>query len=143
MRRAIAICLFALTGCAVESSSSETLAPLPTMDLNETAPNTVKIIPPEVVQQSTTTLAPDAFAIGAYLGFVRDQNVSAEKFPDESVVGWSETWCDFMIRGMGKINLFNWINEMAGDNEEAYAWLVSAEASAYFICPDQAYRWIP
>jgi hypothetical protein len=143
MRHAIAVCLLALTGCVAESSSSETLAPLPTMDVDQTAPNTVQILSPEVVSQLTTTIAPDEYAISAYLGFARDRNVSKEKFSDDDIIGWSETWCDFMIRGMGKINLLDWINEMAGDGDELYAWVVTAEASAYFICPDQAYRWNP
>jgi hypothetical protein len=44
---------------------------------------------------------------------------------------------------MGRINVTDWITEMASDEAEMWNWLVTAEASAYFICPDQAYKWNP
>jgi hypothetical protein len=59
------------------------------------------------------------------------------------VLAWSITWCDFMERGMSRTNITAWIVEMANSDDEAWAWLVSAQASATFICPAQEYKWNP
>lgn len=140
MRIAIVCSALLLAGCAIsDSTSSETLAPLPT-DMTSTAKHTVVITPPPM--ETSTTTPVDEFAKYEYQKFVFSRGID-QRYSQQDTLSWSETWCDFMNRGMGKLNIYNWVMEMASDEAEAYAWLVSAEGSAYFICPQNAYKWNP
>ena len=143
------IFLLALTACSASDYSQPDLTPLPTtgVQTQDTAKNTVVI---NAVTTYPSTLSfpepmdptvPLTPAEKDYLKDVRSRvNTSAS---NEEIIAWSYTWCDFMTRGMGRINITSWIQEIASTNEEAWAWLVSAEASTRFFCKDQAYKWNP
>lgn len=137
------ICLSAISllsvACGTDNTSTETLAPLPTTgetDLDRGGKNTV------VITEPPTTTAPME-GIGYYLAFIYDNHDVPVSSTDGDLLSMSATWCDFMERGMGKTNVVAWITEMASDQAEADLWLVSAEASSYYICPEQAYKWNP
>jgi len=113
-----------LVGCSVESTSPDTMAPLPTTGANATIDTT-----PPVVRLSD------------YFSFIHQRvTVSVNH---NTLVDYAEIWCDFMERGMSKSNVVAWITEMASDQAEMDLWLASAESSAYYYCPSQAYRWNP
>lgn len=131
---ALALCV----GCSVSTTSGTvSLAPLPTGP-TQGPRNTVVINP--IPSTSYPEVEPRAYY--EYLTFVRGR-AQAPVPREEDLRAAPDTWCDFMRRGMGRINITDWIMEMASDNTEAWNWLVTAEASAYFICPDQAYKWNP
>lgn len=120
-----------LVGCAVESKSPDTMAPLPTTGLDRTADKTVVITEPPTANLSE------------YFVFIHQRVVVPPEVNHDILLSYSDTWCDFMERGMGKSNVVAWITEMASDQAEMDLWLASAEASAYYICQDQAYKWNP
>jgi len=139
--------LCALVGCSGSAETSESLAPLPTTGLDTTARSTVVVTP-----VPSTSIAFDGFEPRDatiplslqerdYLEWVRER--AEVPYPNEEIISWSATWCDFMGRGMMRSNVTAWIQEMSSNNEEAWAWLVSANASAIYICPNQEYKWNP
>ena len=120
-----------LAGCAVESTSPDSMAPLPTTGMNKTADKTVVITKPPMANLSD------------YSTFIRQRAIVPVTVNDDTLVEYAKTWCDFMKRGMGKSNVVAWITEMASDQAEMDLWLASAEASAYYYCPSQGYKWNP
>lgn len=122
--------------CAVDSSTTDTMAPLPTTNLDRTAVNTVVITDPP----PTTAWTDGLTAYLDYMYFNADVPVS---IVDSDLLSYANTWCDFMRRGMNKTNITDWINEMAADQTENNLWTISAQASATYICSDQEYKWNP
>jgi len=112
-----------LIGCVSETASPDTLSPLPTTG-----------VPSPSDEQAD---------FGKYFVFIHERVSVPAMITHNTLLEHSETWCDFMERGMGKTNVVAWITEMASDQAEMDLWLASAEASAYYICPKQAYKWNP
>lgn len=140
MRRLICLSVISLlsVACGTDSTSTETLAPLPTTgetDLDRGGKNTVVITDPP------TTNWVDGLSV--YLEFMYLNSNVPVTITDNDLTSYAQTWCDFMERGMSRTGLTSWVNEMASDQEEADLWLVSAEASAKFVCPEQEYKWNP
>lgn len=127
---------FFITSCATSSSSDVTLAPLPTFGLNRTADVTVVITDPPPTTTWTDSIA-------SYLDSVHTSIDVPVSVTDSDLLSYSDTWCDFMRRGMGKSNVTDWINEMAADQSEIDLWMITAKSSAFYICPDQEYKWNP
>lgn len=143
MRNTLLISAIVLSGCAISNSnSSTTLSPLPTTGITAVAPNTVQIVDPRTVL-TTTTFPVDDWARNEYKNYVWSRDVNNIRYSDDDIMSWAETWCDFMNNGMGKLNIYDWVAEMASDEEEMYAWLVTAEGAAYHICPNNGYKWNP
>ena len=143
------VAIFCLTSCAAASDNSlETMAPLPTTGINmsQTAKNTAVITasttyPPMTFPEPMDPTVPFTPLEKDYIEYFR--GIVDTPVSNQDILSWSYTWCDFMDRGMNKTNVTSWIQEMASDNEEAWSWLVSAEASARFFCTDQYYKWNP
>jgi hypothetical protein len=142
------IFLLALTACSTPEYSQPDLVPLPTtgIQIDNTAKNTVVInavttYPPISFPEPMDPTVPLTPTEKDYLTDVRSRVTTSAS--NEEVIAWSRTWCDFMTRGMGRMNITSWIQEISSTDEEAWAWLVSAEASTRFFCKDQAYKWNP
>jgi len=122
--------------CSVDSSTTDTMAPLPTTGLDRTADKTVVITDPP-----PTTVWTDGLT--AYLDYMYLNADVPVSIIDSDLLSYANTWCDFMRRGMAKTNVIDWINEMAADQTEIDLWTISAQASATYICSDQEYKWNP
>ena len=141
MKRLIVLCSISLlaVACGTDGENTERLTPLPTTGISELdrgGKNTV------VLDKLPTTTSP-MDGLGSYLSFIYNNGDVPVSSTEGDLLSMSATWCDFMERGMGKSNVVSWITEMASDQAEADLWLASAEASAYYICPEQAYKWNP
>lgn len=122
--------------CTVQSPTTDTMAPLPTTGLDRTANQTVVITDPPAI-------LPGEDPSQAYLDYVWQNADIPISVLDFHLLGYADTWCDFMRRGMAKTNVVDWINEMAADQSEIDLWMVTAQASSIFICPEQGYKWNP
>jgi len=122
--------------CSIDRTTTDTMPPLVTTGLDRTANQTV------VITQPATTL-PWTNPNEAYLDYVWQNADIPLTVLDFNLISYAETWCDFMRRGMAKTNVVAWINEMAADQAEIDLWMVTAQASSIFICPDQGYKWNP
>lgn len=133
MKRAILLG-FSLTliGCVSGAGENPDLTPLPT-----TGPQ-----PPKTVVVTKPDTEP-LVNIMNYIDQVRENSPIAPFPSDEELVELATTWCDFMERGMNRTNITAWIEEMASTQDEVDTWLVSAQASATYICPEQEYKWNP
>jgi len=141
MRKIIFFSLLVLSSiftvsCSINRTTTDTMPPLITTGLDRTPNQTVVITQP-------ATNFPWIHSKEAYLDYVSQNADIPISVLDVNLISYSQTWCDFMRRGMAKTNVVDWINEMAADQAEIDLWLVTAQASSIFICPDQGYKWNP
>ena len=140
----LALLAVSLVGCSTgRTEETVELNPLPTTG----SPTTVVVAPATTTipfagfPQQTNTSRPFSLSERAYIEWIEERaEVPANEW---EVIAWGTTWCDFMERGMNRTNLTAWISEMANSDQEAWAWLVSAEASATHLCVEQEYKWNP
>jgi hypothetical protein len=120
--------LLFIVACGVEEGTQPDLPPLPTTGLPM-----ISLAPVEIPEPDTT----------AYFTFIFERIEVPPTVTWDTLLGFSVTWCDFLERGMGRMNLESWIAEIASEQGEYELWMVSAEASARHICPQQYYKWNP
>ena len=135
----------ALFGCATgRGQIKPDLAPLPTtgvgVEITTTTPAPYSVVFDGFYQPKDTE-RPLTMNERDYISAVRRRaEVPRNKW---EIIGWAMTWCDMMTRGMNRTELVAWIDNTATSDEQAWAWLVTAEASATYICADQQYKWNP